>query len=165
MTELLSSVVGAAMSYFVSTPSSEPPLPSSQAHHNLRRYAKAAVLPEMFLGRSAPPLAPDSTKSVKNPVVERHERYRRLEIINSLKNLKALAHDCERPTSIFPIKYSPDLNQMPKQIFLRRPLVFPTRMLSVTLASLFLLKDITYRSSRLAWSPPSQSVYKLSDIV
>ncbi|TBU50675.1 hypothetical protein BD309DRAFT_944451 [Dichomitus squalens] len=110
MTELLSNIVGAALSYFTLSPSSKPPVESSQtqqnlslspfpnpvhssqAHQNLRRYAKSAVLPEMILGRAAPPLPPDKTKSVKNPVFEQHEIYRHLEVINPFKDLKDLAH-------------------------------------------------------------------------
>ncbi|KAI1795967.1 hypothetical protein LXA43DRAFT_696948 [Ganoderma leucocontextum] len=111
MTDWLSNIAGAAYAFIESSsnlhhvpepePEPQPQAPASvhvrgppqprQCHHNLLQYSRTAVLPHMLLGLAAPPLPPDNTKSLKNPVFEQHELYRHLEIMNPINDFEDLA--------------------------------------------------------------------------
>ncbi|KAI0781034.1 hypothetical protein BD413DRAFT_501975 [Trametes elegans] len=55
------------------------------AHHDFQRYANAAVLPEMQLSPSLPPLPHPGHRSHMNRLAIQHEMYRRLEYMHAIE--------------------------------------------------------------------------------
>ena len=84
-----------------------------QCHHNLLHYARAAVLPNMLIGRAAPPLPPPNNKSLKNPVFEQHELYRHLDIMDPINDFQDLAKACKFSSCILPQALSYSLPAVP----------------------------------------------------